>query len=107
MPRRQWQRERQKSNTFSEQNDNSAYASHFLVNFFAVSAPLRSETSLFRVGSDDDFRFVFLPHVGTARKNLAGEGRRISGCLFTAPKRQTEILLNVRLSRIELQKLTA
>ena len=39
--RRQW--ERLKHNRFYEQNNNSARASRFFVNFFAVSEQLRSE----------------------------------------------------------------
>ena len=45
--RRQRQRERQKSNRFNEQNNNSARASRFFVNFFAVPAKLRREMTKF------------------------------------------------------------
>ena len=45
--RRQRQRERQKSNRFNEQNNNSARASRFFVNFFAVAAKLRREMTKF------------------------------------------------------------
>ena len=37
------QRERQKSNMFNEQNNNSARALRFFVHFFAVPTPLRRE----------------------------------------------------------------
>lgn len=47
MRRRGWQRERQKSNTFNEQFNNSARALRFFVNFLAVFARLQNETSLF------------------------------------------------------------
>ena len=43
--RRQW--ERLKHNRFYEQNNNSARASRFFVNFFAVSEQLRSEMTRF------------------------------------------------------------
>ena len=33
-PMTQWQRERQKNNRFTKQNNNFAYASHFFVHFF-------------------------------------------------------------------------
>ena len=45
--RRQW--ERLKRNRFYEQNNNSARASRFFVNFFAVSEQLRSEMTKFWV----------------------------------------------------------
>ena len=45
--RRQRQRERQKSNRFNEQNNNSARASRFFVNFFAVPEKLRREMTKF------------------------------------------------------------
>ena len=38
MPRRRRQRERQKSNTWNRQNNNSARASRFFVHFFAVTS---------------------------------------------------------------------
>ena len=45
--RRQRQGERQKSNRFNEQNNNSARASRFLLHFFAVPAQLRREMAKF------------------------------------------------------------
>ena len=44
--RRQRQRERQKSSTFIEQNDNSARASRFLVHLLAVPAQVQREIRL-------------------------------------------------------------
>ena len=46
-PRRRWQQERQKTNRFNEQNNNSARASRFFVQFFAVAAQLRREMTKF------------------------------------------------------------
>ena len=45
--RRRRQGERQKSNRFNEQNNNSARASRFFVHFFAVPAQLRREMTKF------------------------------------------------------------
>ena len=45
--RRQRQGERQKSNRFSEQNNNSARASRFVVHFFTVPEQLRREMTKF------------------------------------------------------------
>ena len=45
MPRRQWQRERQKSNTFNKQNNNFTRASRFFVHFFAVVTRLQRENA--------------------------------------------------------------
>ena len=56
--RRRRQRERQSSNKFNEQNDNSARASRFFVYFFAVPAKLQHEMTKFWV----DLR------TGTARR---------------------------------------
>ena len=47
--RRRQQGERQKSNRFNEQNNNSARASRFFVHFFAVPAQLRREITTFQV----------------------------------------------------------
>ena len=46
--RRRRQRERQKSNRFNEQNNNSARASRLFVHFFAVPAQLRREMTNFK-----------------------------------------------------------
>ena len=43
--RRRQQAERQKSNRFNEQNNNSPRASRFLVHFFAVPAQLQREVT--------------------------------------------------------------
>ena len=45
--RRRRQGERQKSNRFNEQNNNSARASRLFVHFFAVPAKLRREMTKF------------------------------------------------------------
>ena len=45
--RQRRQGERQKSNRFNEQNNNSARASRFFVHFFAVPAQLRREMTKF------------------------------------------------------------
>ena len=43
--RRRQQAERQKSNRFNKQNNNSALVSRFFVHFFAVSAQLQREVT--------------------------------------------------------------
>ena len=42
-----WQRKRQKSSKFNEQNNNAARASRFFVHFFAVPAQLRLDMTKF------------------------------------------------------------
>ena len=45
MPRRQWQREREKSNTSNKQNNNFARTSRFFVHFLAVVTRLQRESA--------------------------------------------------------------